>query len=333
MLVPKMGYDKTAVSQATGAPAPPREVTSTPQKACQSCRAAKAKCVIMEDTVDTDSPQCHRCAGTNQACTFGFVVKRRPRRRTDMRVAELEKELRRMKTAMASGRGSHSTTTTRTAGPKGGAPSRSPNATRASRHAEPLCASGADCGLTATPWHHPNLGQAVHDDVIDHGILSFEFADHLVHTYRTHQYPQWPFVPIHPDVTTSQLRATRPILFLSVLAAAATGADPSLFRALSAQLLHKFGEAVLVRSQKTLELVQAMLLLAVWDFPPDCFKHLNHAQYMHLAVTMAMDLGLGEQQNSFLNEATAAFGPGGLSEWDIQERERTLLGCYILSSG
>ncbi len=123
-----------------------------------------------------------------------------------------------------------------------------------------------------------------------------------------------------------------------VLAAAAGGSEPSLFRALNVQLLRTFAETVVVGNKKNLELVQSMLIMAVWPFPPDSFRDLNYSQYMHLAVTMAMDLGLEDELTE--PNSNQALQPGGNftyeqidSEWQRMEKRSAMLGCFLLCSG
>lgn len=62
-------------------------------RACEACRNSKVRCLAGPDP---SSNQCQRCAKAGRTCIFAAPVKRRQRKRTDVRVAELEKEIKKM---------------------------------------------------------------------------------------------------------------------------------------------------------------------------------------------------------------------------------------------
>ncbi|KAL8958539.1 MAG: hypothetical protein Q9193_004425 [Seirophora villosa] len=74
-------------SPATLEPHPsssPHNLPKTPVRACESCRARKVRCL------PEDSKACQRCARSGRECVYTAPEKRRRRKRTDTRVAELE---------------------------------------------------------------------------------------------------------------------------------------------------------------------------------------------------------------------------------------------------
>ncbi len=194
-------------------------------------------------------------------------------------------------------------------------------------------------GAIGSPQHDTMHGaKAMREDPMDLALFPKELADILVMRYRTQLFPQWPFIPLHPDITSHQLRNEKPTLFLAVLAAASGSSYPSLFRTLNVELLRRFADMVVIENKKTIELIQSMLIVAVWPFPPDHFKDLNYSQYMHLAATMAMDLGLGDtpteiDQRQALDPSRQSMFQKTNSEWELMEKRRTMLGCFLLSSG
>lgn len=138
-----------------------------------------------------------------------------------------------------------------------------------------------------------------------------------------------------PGTTAAEVRSSKPTLFLAVIAAASGSSDPSLFRALNVELLKEFANKIMISNMKDLELVQAMLIMAAWYFPPDQFEDLKHYQYIHMAATMAMDIGLGELTGTSTTTSPAHGSPQSLSEAtaDDIERFRTILACYLLCAG
>ena len=66
---------------------------TTPKKhtACDSCRSSKARCIVTQTT--PGSEKCNRCVRLGQKCVFSVGKNRRRRKRTDVRVKELEKRI------------------------------------------------------------------------------------------------------------------------------------------------------------------------------------------------------------------------------------------------
>nr|POF04594.1 putative transcriptional regulatory protein [Quercus suber] len=70
---------------------PDSEVPS--HRACAHCRSQKVRCIVDDATPD----QCQRCSRSGRPCIFTPVQRRKQRKRTDTRVAELEREMRAMR--------------------------------------------------------------------------------------------------------------------------------------------------------------------------------------------------------------------------------------------
>lgn len=69
-------------------------------RACESCRTRKMRCI---QDVSSSSEKCQRCERRNIDCLFTERSTKRRRKRTDTRVAELEKEVKAMSTALRQG--------------------------------------------------------------------------------------------------------------------------------------------------------------------------------------------------------------------------------------
>jgi hypothetical protein len=110
-------------------------------------------------------------------------------------------------------------------------------------------------------------------DVVDRGILSMEVARRLVEHYKRNLYPQYPQVYI--PCTADELRESRPTLFLAVLNAGAESEDPDLANALDHEVLQEYANRSVVNSEKSVELVQSLLVSAVWYLPPNKFGQLG----------------------------------------------------------
>lgn len=72
----------------------PKKHTEQPlNRACEACRLSKVRCLV---NPGSGSSQCQRCAKAGRQCVFAPPAKRRQRKRTDVRVAELEREVRQL---------------------------------------------------------------------------------------------------------------------------------------------------------------------------------------------------------------------------------------------
>ena len=130
-------------------------------------------------------------------------------------------------------------------------------------------------------------------DVIDRGILSISKATELYQDYVDALLPQYPAIPLSCSVT--ELRSKKPILFLAVLAASSGASDPSLNNRLNQEVQQVYATKVSIQGLKSLELVQALLVSILWTYPPNRFEDLKFHQQIHMAATMALDLGLAKK--------------------------------------
>ena len=130
-------------------------------------------------------------------------------------------------------------------------------------------------------------------DVIDRGILDMAKARELYHRYVDELLPQHPAVPL--DCTVVELRSKKPTLFLAVLAASSAVSDPSLNRRLNKEVQRVYATRMAIQGLKSLELVQSLLVSILWTYPPDRFEDVKFHQQIHIAATMALDLGLAKR--------------------------------------
>ncbi|KXS96103.1 hypothetical protein AC578_7773 [Pseudocercospora eumusae] len=162
------------------------------------------------------------------------------------------------------------------------------------------------------------------DDVVERNILSWEEADRLVEVYFDGLAIHYPFVTLPAYRSTEKLRAERPVTFLAILAAASVTAGYDLNTALNHELLALLARRIMLEGEHTLDLVQAITVVTIWYAPLDKFESLRHYQFAHLAATIAMDIGLGDESQDSGDEDIDEEG------WD---RRRTLLGIYHLCTG
>ncbi|KAK5167027.1 uncharacterized protein LTR77_007756 [Saxophila tyrrhenica] len=328
----------------------------------------------VQDLTDTaDSEACQRCARAGRTCVFTPLQKRRQRKRTDTRVSELERDMRAMRAALQAkekeAKSAGQNNATRNVGlsprPFGlwfeenslQAPVRAgeygqSSVAQASSGVQPQGnLSRQHGGPTLWPSRFANQPSET-KDVVQTGLISMATARQLFESYRTDLCPIYPIVVIPESTTADELRKTKPALFLAIIAAAAGKENSELSAVLDKEVLHMYAERHVVQCEKSLELVQALLISAVWYHPPTRFGQLKYYEYIHMAATMALDIGIGTRpvphRNLFGNKPSRqgrvhhledASNPdlsmtprsrGTSPDTASLESRRTYLACYLV---
>lgn len=219
-----------------------------------------------------------------------------------------------------------------------------------------------------TPDGEPNIldssrcsNKVGHADVIDRGLLSMDLASEIFNRYVNDMAPNFPAVVFSPGTTAVQVRATKPVLFLSILAAASGTHHTELYRALNKEVIKILADRCLVVGEKKLELVQALIVTTLWYHASEHFEELKFYQMTHIAAVMAIDIGISRKSRTTwmksratgLPIAPTGEGPFGIRFGDIPGKEsspadppwkkkkvdpltrecrRTFLACYFLCS-
>lgn len=346
-----MSAISTSDAGDTGPAQPHPPAAQQLNRSCESCRSLKVRC--LPDPVVSD--QCQRCAKARRPCVFVAPQRRRPRKRTDSRVAQLEREMRVMRSLLKDRiRGQDSSpesagsdredscepefssnqllSTISEAPPSSVSPINPPlSGPNAFEHGASLSAPSLTPLLTSTSYS-PDMPSK--DDVVDRRVISLELADELAAIF-IHELTEFcPAVVLPPETTASDLRRSKPVLFLSVIAAASMSVDASVAAILNRELVRLYAEQFFIQGEKSLELVQALLLMVAFYYPPDSPLKLQHYQYIHIAATMALEIGLASKRRV----SSRSGGRGRESEHGVlydehmAEQARAILWCYHLAS-
>lgn len=190
-------------------------------------------------------------------------------------------------------------------------------------------------------------------DVIDQGFISLSLATLLYNHFTVELLPHTPFIALPPFFTTSACRETRPALFLAILVGTLQRPPPALLEplgqingnALIDELHWIIAERVMYRGEKSLEMVQALLVSCSWYTTPteSVNEHANVATLMEkhkafmwlsLAIAMVHDLGLarpGTGARCSLPERKSPRPTLQHNSPEETEGRRAALGCYWLS--
>ncbi|RMZ79081.1 hypothetical protein DV737_g3587, partial [Chaetothyriales sp. CBS 132003] len=273
-------------------------------RACEACRQLKVKC----EMDDTNVP-CKRCAKANRQCTVTAPSRKR-QKKTDSRRPLGDRggdyfggELQR---------------------PASGTPYPPP------MHHRPPSANSYSGHV---PRARPEDIDVIFDPIA-HGSMDPPTVRRCWDRYTTEMCGHLPIVVFPAGTRWEDLRKTKPILFLSVVAVASGTLRPDVQGRLLTETTRILADRIINRGEKSLELVQAILCMTTFYQPPEKYEELNFNQLIHIAAVMALDLGLGKR-----------FKRGNVALWrsyteqkrvmpdpNSAETRRCWLGCYFMCS-
>jgi hypothetical protein len=170
-------------------------------------------------------------------------------------------------------------------------------------------------------------------DVIDRRVVDTETATKAFNRYVYDMAHLLPVVVFPPGTVMSDIRRTKPVLFLAILSVSIGAFRPKLQMTLLNEVHRMYADRIIIRGEKSLELMQALLVSTIWYAPPDHFEELKFYQFIHIAAVMGMDLGMNRRTKTkskslgmwkeIMSKKTLSFDP------DSPETRRTWLGCYF----
>ncbi|KAK2865043.1 hypothetical protein FQN49_003959 [Arthroderma sp. PD_2] len=172
-------------------------------------------------------------------------------------------------------------------------------------------------------------------DVIDRGVVDPETAAKAFNHYVEDMAPLMPCVVFAPNTKMGDVRRETPVLFLSILSISVGSFAPSLEPMLLAEMHKIFADRVVVRGEKSLELVQALVIASIWYMPPEHYEELKFYLLIHLAAIMGTDLGMNRrakpqaQSSDIIRELMTK--KCLLVDPQSLDGRRAWMGCYILA--
>lgn len=327
-------------------------------RACEACRGLKVRC---EPVAEDPDGACKRCAKAGRNCIITQPTRKR-QKKTDSRVAELEKKIDALTATLSATKAGQAGTplparpeaATAYYGTPGTGPPRSWNAVDGTNAAPsqgpssytegPAILSAPSIALAGQkrkltePAENGRDDQAFsrcheYPDLVDRGIITANQAAQLLDRYNYQMAPHLPGVVFPPSLTASELRRTKPVLFHAIMAAASSG-TPEIQRIAFRELMQTFADKIVVIGEKSIELIQALTVAVMWYRPGEHLEELKFYQFVHMAMIMALDLGLGKGRprdtKSTLWGAQASRRHPQPDPTTIEAR-RTWLLCYYLT--
>lgn len=343
-------------------------------RACEACRGLKVRCD--QDPQHPDIP-CRRCQKANRPCIITAPSRKR-QKKADNRVAELERKLDALTAVLQQQQQQQQQNVMQGSWQGSGPPQmlpqqypqmQPPRAPSAGPSMQPplqkrrrtedsdISPSEADARYPSVPAAIENNNASIlcpkpymtshmlprsQEDFINriHALVSPEIGIKLFDRYVKELSPHMPAVVFPPDTTAEQVRKERPILYVCILTAASAGTlHPDISRDLARESIRTIADCVVCNGAKSLELIQAMQVTALWYKPPEKAEQTNFYQIIHMAAVMAIDIGLGKRFNGAkakrgFGGRDAEFAPGPHAappqNSDTLEARRAWLGCYYM---
>lgn len=166
-------------------------------------------------------------------------------------------------------------------------------------------------------------------------IISDDGAAQTFQRYVMEMAVHMPAVVFPPRTTAEEVRANRPVSFLSILVAGSLGLTPlETQEKLAALLLDVLADSIVRNGEKSLDLIQALLVATIWYRPPKHYEQMNFYQLGHIAAVMAIDMGMGKRSYT---SKTMRVQPGPeqmrmpnfMFNSESVEARRTWLVCYF----
>jgi hypothetical protein len=136
-------------------------------------------------------------------------------------------------------------------------------------------------------------------------------------------------LPIRSGAEAQNLRDTKPVLFLTILACNCQGiVGPATQLRVLDLMRDVFADSQWRKGEKTIEIMQAYHIAAMCYRPPAHFSQNNFFQLAVLGLIMGMELGLGRRMDPKVGSLTQKMH--GQSGTDNRESRRSWLVNYYL---
>ncbi|KAI4939834.1 uncharacterized protein J4E92_001120 [Alternaria infectoria] len=156
----------------------------------------------------------------------------------------------------------------------------------------------------------------------------------LFDRYQRLMAPHMPFVVVPTGTDVSRLANNKPFL-LQAIKAVAFFHDTAVQQILVKDLVREISDRVLINGEKSLDLLQGMLVIGNW-YNPHLFAPPSHTVLLHLTMALTHDLEIdrapGFCEKAALMEASQAHGVPQPAKVVTNDERRAVLGTFYLTS-
>lgn len=173
------------------------------------------------------------------------------------------------------------------------------------------------------------------DDIIDRGVITQELAEELLNIWRNELVVASPGIYITKDWTAMDLRQKKPSLFYAIMAAAAHSKGSELSDKLHEETVYLYARTAFINGEKSVQTIQALLVTVAFYSPPKTPGQLQIYQWVNMAASMALELGLASKPRTHeqLPKRAIRSLQKISSPEELLEHCRTVLYLYVACAG
>ncbi|KAJ5733695.1 hypothetical protein N7493_002481 [Penicillium malachiteum] len=323
--------------------------TSTYGQACTPCYKAKCRCVR-----SGNSETCERCIRLGKRCEASESVRKRntstaPADVSDTRIARLEDKMESLLSAM-----------TAFVGTPGGSVSSINILQTPSLHGDSISSATSYSNSVLVTPSSANLGfndgsafSTKQINTVSPNLNSlfvsnpyslspsFPLAnqpDERLNFFRSRMLPSFPFLNLTPDMTSRYLRQNRPFLLQAIHTVTAFSTQERLIQ--SEELKRHLFTSALMKVESNIDLLLGILTYLAWSTDAFLGRADLVSRLTMLAISMIYDLRLFKSSSPdaqimmTITQGRDEEGhiPRDETPYDLLERQRAVLACFILSS-
>ncbi|KAF4505480.1 hypothetical protein G6O67_007425 [Ophiocordyceps sinensis] len=300
--------------------------------ACAACASAKAKCIRSNSA---PGAKCDRCQRLLKDCADQVHRVRKKRQSKPSRTAQIEERLNGLVNLLQAS-GELNPGELNPGRPMHHAPSNGPALDPSPSRRETPSAS-------STISHQPEYASwAIPESYNSHAIPAClcrpgsggappppDSDDVLLDLYRNEMQPVYPFVIVPPTCSASALHARRPFLMSAIRMVASFRSLRSM-RAQMCHLMTHISDHVLMRSERSLDLLQGIIVMLGW-YQYHCFLHAQMNNLIMLAMSLIAEMGLNRPP--VLREQASLLDPRPVEPpGRVNEERRALAAVWFVSS-
>ncbi|KAL1655483.1 hypothetical protein SLS61_001947 [Didymella pomorum] len=173
------------------------------------------------------------------------------------------------------------------------------------------------------------------DDIIDRGVITRELSEELLNIWRNELVAASPGIYIPKDWTAMDLRQKKPSLFYAIMAAAAHSKGSELSDKLHEEAVYLYARTAFINGEKSVQTIQALLVTVAFYSPPKTPGQLQIYQWVNMAASMALELGLASKPRTHeqLPKRAIRSLQKISSPEELLEHCRTVLYLYVVCAG
>lgn len=164
-------------------------------------------------------------------------------------------------------------------------------------------------------------------------MIALNEAEVLLDRYRRLMATGFPFIVLPDNQNAETLREERPVL-MQAIGTVTMFHDLPRQQALVKDLVKEFGERILMKNEKSIDILQGILIFVAWSYP-HVFWCQQVTNLLHLAIAMVLDMSIDRLWSNHDFKSAAAstvHGPALTSRVPSLDERRTLLGLFYIAS-